>query len=113
MDKVVILKEKIKEAHLGGGAKRIESQHKKGKLTARERLLLLLRILDEIATSHDMEMISNSDYMHNIKENEIDRMNSVYEYIIKNYLGDISLPQAALIANMHESAFCKYFKKRM
>jgi AraC-like DNA-binding protein len=76
------------------------------------RLLLLLRILDEIATSHDMEMISNSDYMHNIKENEIDRMNSVYEYIIKNYLGDISLPQAALIANMHESAFCKYFKKR-
>lgn len=42
MDKVNALKEKIKQAHLGGGAKRIESQHKKGKLTARERLLLLL-----------------------------------------------------------------------
>lgn len=42
MDKVGILKEKIKQAHLGGGEKRIESQHKKGKLTARERLLLLL-----------------------------------------------------------------------
>ncbi len=42
MDKILLLKNKIKEAHLGGGAKRIESQHKKGKLTARERLVLLL-----------------------------------------------------------------------
>ncbi|KEO56163.1 acyl-CoA carboxylase subunit beta [Thioclava pacifica] len=30
------------EARLGGGAKRIEAQHKKGKLTARERIELLL-----------------------------------------------------------------------
>ncbi len=32
----------IAEAKLGGGVKRIESQHKKGKLTARERIDLLL-----------------------------------------------------------------------
>ena len=42
MDKVSALKKKIDEAMLGGGAKRIEGQHKKGKLTARERLQLLL-----------------------------------------------------------------------
>ncbi|MEQ9149769.1 MAG: acyl-CoA carboxylase subunit beta [Cytophagales bacterium] len=36
------LKEKNEEALLGGGEKRIESQHKKGKLTARERIELLL-----------------------------------------------------------------------
>ena len=30
------------EARMGGGAKRIESQHAKGKLTARERINLLL-----------------------------------------------------------------------
>jgi propionyl-CoA carboxylase beta chain len=42
MDKVTILKDKKKEALLGGGLKRIESQHKKEKLTARERLQLLL-----------------------------------------------------------------------
>ncbi|MGB0883591.1 MAG: acyl-CoA carboxylase subunit beta [Flavobacteriales bacterium] len=35
------LKEKKAEAKLGGGEKRIESQHKKGKLTARERLHFL------------------------------------------------------------------------
>jgi len=42
MDKVAILQQKIKEAQLGGGPKRIASQHSKGKLTARERLTLLL-----------------------------------------------------------------------
>jgi len=36
------LAEKREAAMLGGGEKRIEAQHKKGKLTARERLLLLL-----------------------------------------------------------------------
>ena len=39
------IKELIKlrqEAHLGGGQKRIDSQHAKGKLTARERIALLL-----------------------------------------------------------------------
>src|SRR3954467_6320913 len=41
-DKVKILDKKNEEAHLGGGQKRIDAQHKKGKLTARERLHFLL-----------------------------------------------------------------------
>jgi len=41
-NKIEILQNKIKEANLGGGNTRIESQHKKGKLTARERLHFLL-----------------------------------------------------------------------
>lgn len=41
-DKLSILDKKIKEAQLGGGAKRIDDQHKKGKLTARERINFLL-----------------------------------------------------------------------
>ncbi|UII75296.1 acyl-CoA carboxylase subunit beta [Flagellimonas sp. HMM57] len=40
--KIKILKDKIAEAHLGGGEKRIEKQHQKKKLTARERIDYLL-----------------------------------------------------------------------
>ena len=40
--KLELLDQKIAEAKLGGGEKRIASQHKKGKLTARERLHFLL-----------------------------------------------------------------------
>ncbi|MCB0697340.1 MAG: acyl-CoA carboxylase subunit beta, partial [Chitinophagaceae bacterium] len=42
MDKLSLLQDKISQAMQGGGEKRIESQHKKGKLTARERIQLLL-----------------------------------------------------------------------
>ena len=41
-DKLTLLDEKSKEAQLGGGQKRIDAQHGKGKLTARERLHFLL-----------------------------------------------------------------------
>ena len=40
--KIKTLQDKIAEAHLGGGIKRIEKQHEKKKLTARERVLYLL-----------------------------------------------------------------------
>ncbi|MCH8555646.1 MAG: acyl-CoA carboxylase subunit beta [Schleiferiaceae bacterium] len=41
-DKIQLLKQKHAEAEQGGGEKRIAAQHKKGKLTARERVLYLL-----------------------------------------------------------------------
>ncbi|MFA7132588.1 MAG: carboxyl transferase domain-containing protein, partial [Bacteroidales bacterium] len=41
-DKIKRLLEKRVEAKLGGGQKRIDSQHAKGKLTARERIEILL-----------------------------------------------------------------------
>lgn len=41
-NKIEILQDKIKTAHLGGGQARIDSQHKKGKLTARERIHFLM-----------------------------------------------------------------------
>jgi propionyl-CoA carboxylase beta chain len=42
MNHIEQLNHKISEALLGGGQKRIDAQHKKGKLTARERIQLLL-----------------------------------------------------------------------
>jgi len=42
MDKISLLQDKIAQAQKGGGAERIASQHKKGKLTARERVELLM-----------------------------------------------------------------------
>src|ERR1700741_169412 len=41
-DVVKVLEQKRENARLGGGANRIEAQHAKGKLTARERIEVLL-----------------------------------------------------------------------
>ncbi|MCX2573120.1 acyl-CoA carboxylase subunit beta [Pedobacter sandarakinus] len=40
--KIAVLQDKINQAQLGGGQARIDSQHKKGKLTARERIHFLM-----------------------------------------------------------------------
>ncbi|CAH1000342.1 Propionyl-CoA carboxylase beta chain [Neolewinella maritima] len=42
MKKNELLRDKLAEAQLGGGQKRIDKQHQKGKLTARERITYLL-----------------------------------------------------------------------
>jgi propionyl-CoA carboxylase beta chain len=59
-NKIEELREKRAEAHLGGGAKGIESQHKRGKLTARERIDLLL----DKGTFEEMDVFVR----HNIKD---------------------------------------------
>lgn len=41
-NKIALLQDKVQQAQLGGGQHRIDSQHKKGKLTARERIHFLL-----------------------------------------------------------------------
>src|SRR3954468_2775133 len=41
-ERVALLERRAAEAELGGGTARLEAQHKKGKLSARERLDLLL-----------------------------------------------------------------------
>jgi propionyl-CoA carboxylase beta chain len=41
INKLALLQKNIEQANLGGGQKRIDSQHSKGKLTARERLHFL------------------------------------------------------------------------
>jgi len=59
-NKIEELREKRAEAHLGGGTKGIESQHKRGKLTARERIDLLL----DKGTFEEMDVFVR----HNIKD---------------------------------------------
>lgn len=80
--------------------------------TGPERISLLLKILQEIATSENIEILSDSEYIPRLRENEVDRMNRVYDYILRHYLSDISLTEAASVACMNETAFCKYFKRR-
>ena len=65
-DKFRLFEEKNKAAELGGGVDRIEKQHKAGRLTARERVEILLDSgtfveQDKFMThrSHDFDMEKN------------------------------------------------------
>jgi acetyl-CoA carboxylase carboxyltransferase component len=76
-EKLKLLKQKKGEARLGGGEKRIEEQHGKGKLTARERLEILL---DEGSFEEfDMFMV------HRAKEFGLDQQKYPGDGVVSGY----------------------------
>jgi propionyl-CoA carboxylase beta chain len=75
--KIELLKIKNAEALLGGGEKRIASQHKKGKLTARERVELLM---DE-GTFQEIDKF----VMHRAKDFGLDKEHYLGDGVITGY----------------------------
>lgn len=76
------------------------------------RLLSVLEILHIIATSKEIELITNTAYTEQNNKQSKDRLHDIYDYIIQNFSKEITLDDIAAHANMTPSAFCRYFKKR-
>jgi propionyl-CoA carboxylase beta chain len=80
-DKIDLLINKQEEALQGGGPQRIASQHKKGKLTARERILLLM----DAGTFEEMDQF----VMHRGKDFGLDKEHYLGDGVITGY-GEIN-----------------------
>ncbi len=76
-------------------------------------ITLLLNILQTIADSPDCKLIADAAYINTNKESEKDRMGQVYEYVMHNFQGKVSLEEAAQISNLSVSAFSRFFKSRV
>jgi AraC-like DNA-binding protein len=76
-----------------------------------KRLLLFLEILDDLANSKNFEYLS-ADPIHIRNEVDSDRIKKVLEHVSENFQSQIMLDDVAQLANMSESAFSRYFKKR-
>ncbi len=76
-EKFDLLKKKNDEAALGGGEKRIEAQHEKGKLTARERVELLL---DEGSFEEIGKFV-----MHRCKDFGLDKQHYLGDGVVTGY----------------------------
>jgi AraC-like DNA-binding protein len=76
------------------------------------RILLLLSILELIASQKDYQFLASPVFQNTISESDSERLNKVYKYIINNIQQEITLDQVASIASLSAPAFCRYFKKR-
>jgi AraC-like DNA-binding protein len=76
-------------------------------------LIHLLNILYLLVDSLDCKMIADSAYINTNRESEKDRMGQVYEYVMQNFQGKVSLEEAAQISNLSVSAFSRFFKSRV
>ena len=78
-----------------------------------DRLITLLKILDQLGTTQDLIPISKSLFIVKVDKENTDRLNQVIDYTITNFASKITLDDVASLSNMSVSNFCKYFKSRM
>jgi AraC-like DNA-binding protein/quercetin dioxygenase-like cupin family protein len=75
------------------------------------RLMILIDILQKIAYSNDTQIIDNQPFTIKLNQQDTEKINSIYAYIMEHYTSEISLENVAKQAFMTPPAFCRYFKK--
>lgn len=75
-----------------------------------ERTLLLLQLLNTLASTDEYELLATAGYTNTLKDADTRRMNDVHAYVMSNFREHITLDAAAAIANMTPTSFSRYFK---
>lgn len=76
------------------------------------RLGELLVILNELATSKSIKVLSSENNVNLLNLNDSLIINHVYKYVAENFQKKISFDTAASTANMQRAAFCRFFKRK-
>lgn len=76
------------------------------------RIALLLEILEIIAISQDITLLSSSTFQNSYNKSETERLNDIYNYTMSNFKQKISLEEIASISCLSVNSFCRYFKSQ-
>ena len=77
-----------------------------------QKIVGLTDILLTIAAKKQYSFLSSIGYAHQYKSNDIEKIDAVYDYVLDNYMNDLSVKDIAARCNMNTAAFCRYFKKK-
>ena len=69
----------------------------------------LLSILDILAGSKEYHYVSSDSYNNPFNQHETERMNKVYEYVLKKFRQKILLEELADLLHMTPTSFSRYF----
>lgn len=75
------------------------------------KLVVLFNLLEKIIACPNYKLLSSSVPKKELNEKEGKRINSIYQFTLKEYTNSISIGQVAEIANLTPQSFCRYFKK--
>ncbi|MBO9593926.1 MAG: helix-turn-helix domain-containing protein [Niabella sp.] len=76
------------------------------------RATWMLRLLDLLSRSGAGKVLNPAGFNMNKSPVEASNMNTIFEYIFKNFRRSISLEEVAAIIPMSASAFCRFFKSK-
>jgi AraC-like DNA-binding protein len=76
------------------------------------RVLDILQIFDLLAQNKEFEFLSLENVDYDVDENEGNRLNEVLQFTLNEYDRHITIEEAAKVANLTPSSFCRFFKQR-
>jgi AraC-like DNA-binding protein len=74
-----------------------------------QSVIQLLSILEILAGTKEYHYISSITYDDSFNQHETDRLNTVYEYVLKNFRQKILLEELAGLLHMTPTSFSRYF----
>ncbi|MGQ1909698.1 AraC family transcriptional regulator [Marinifilum sp. RC60d5] len=77
-----------------------------------ERIIFLLQILRIISLSDELEYLASKSFVDSFSQSSNHKLYKIYEYVSKNFQDKIELDEAAKVANMSKTAFCRFFKSK-
>ncbi|MGD0754831.1 MAG: AraC family transcriptional regulator [Bacteroidales bacterium] len=77
-----------------------------------KKLADFLLLLNDLAGMDDIKLLSTENTFRLSGLNDSKIINNVYSYVAENFQKKISFDNAASVANMQRSAFCRYFKRK-
>lgn len=76
-----------------------------------ERLQELISILHVLAHSTEYKLLHAAGVTLEVASQDNERIDEIYQFVRENFQRHISIPEVSNLANMSDSAFCRYFKK--
>lgn len=76
------------------------------------QLGIFLQVVDMLSKSKEYTTLAGIGYKSSTNENDMERFNDVYQFLLKNFQRDIMLDEVARICNMSPNAFCRFFKQK-
>lgn len=92
--------------------KLIKKMHQIDKAKGGKRLIEFIALLDIMANAEEIELLSSLGFIESYSQEDGERMNDIYKYIMNNFTSKIDLDEVAAAAHMSPTGFCRYFKKR-
>ena len=77
-----------------------------------ERTILLLELLQYLAKTEEYKFLAGELYQIENYNFTSDRLTKVMHYLNTTYLKKVELEKVADVANLHTSAFCRFFKEK-
>ena len=71
-----------------------------------------MEILDILANCKEYNLLASPGYSNINKGVDVDKIQIVYNYVMKNFKSKISLDEVSSLLNMTTTSFCRYFKPR-